>query len=92
MAKLKPFGWVFTPHQKSKTRIDLTPTPIVLCQDCENYIEWSPGYMICALLGEWYGNTEPNDFCSHGEPKKGFTPMQFEDMQKNIYVEVKRDG
>ncbi len=92
MAKLKPFGWVFTPHQKSKTRVDLTPTPVIMCQDCEEYAEHLPGKPICMRLGSYFGCTKPTDFCSYGKPREGYTPTQFEDMQKNIYVEVKRDG
>ena len=39
--------------------------PVVRCKDCEEYIPWGNG-KICGLIGSYFGNTKPNDFCSRG--------------------------
>ena len=38
---------------------------VVRCKNCENYIPWLDG-MICSRIGSYYGDTDPNDFCSKG--------------------------
>lgn len=43
--------------------------PVVRCKDCEEYIPWLDG-KICGLIGSYFGNTKPNDFCSRGIRKK----------------------
>jgi hypothetical protein len=49
--------------------MEQTPTidavPVVRCKDCVEYIPWLDG-KICARIGSYFGNTKPNDFCSHG--------------------------
>ena len=38
---------------------------VVRCKDCKEYIPWGDG-RICGLIGSYFGNTKPNDFCSRG--------------------------
>lgn len=42
---------------------------VVRCKNCSEYREWS-GRKICMRLGSYYGEREPNDFCSLGIEKK----------------------
>lgn len=39
--------------------------PVIRCRDCKEYIPWGDG-RICGLVGSYFGNTKPNDFCSRG--------------------------
>lgn len=41
---------------------------IVLCKDCEHFVELD-GYTICAMLGGYYGVKKPEEFCSDGRRK-----------------------
>ena len=44
---------------------------VVRCKECKEYIPWMPdGTHICMRLGNYYGNTKPNDYCSYGERKE----------------------
>jgi hypothetical protein len=38
---------------------------VVRCKDCIEYKEWGTG-KICMRLGSYYGDREPDDFCSLG--------------------------
>jgi hypothetical protein len=38
---------------------------VVRCRDCIEYKEWGTG-KICMRLGSYYGDREPDDFCSLG--------------------------
>lgn len=38
---------------------------VVRCKNCSEYREWN-GRKICMRLGSYYGEREPNDFCSLG--------------------------
>lgn len=38
---------------------------VVRCRDCTEYKEWGSG-KICMRLGSYYGDREPDDFCSLG--------------------------
>jgi hypothetical protein len=87
MVKLKPFGWVFTPKANGVTRIEVTPSPVVFCRDCEEYKEWLNGESVCMRLGSYYGNTKPDDYCSHGHFREGATPLDYEDAKKKVWVE-----
>lgn len=42
--------------------------PVVRCKDCKEYKRWD-GKPICIRLGSWYGDTNPDDFCSYGRRK-----------------------
>ena len=42
---------------------------VVRCKDCEEYIPWLEGNYVCGLIGSYFGNTKPNDFCSRGVRK-----------------------
>ena len=42
--------------------------PVIRCKDCEEYIPWGDGY-ICGLIGSYFGNTKPDDFCSRAVKK-----------------------
>lgn len=38
---------------------------VVRCKNCTEYKEWGSG-KICMRLGSYYGDREPDDFCSLG--------------------------
>lgn len=42
---------------------------VVRCKDCKQYMDWLDG-RICARLGSYYGDMNPDDFCSYGEEKE----------------------
>lgn len=42
---------------------------VVRCRDCEEYVPWLEGDYICGRIGSYFGNTNPNDFCSRGVRK-----------------------
>ena len=41
---------------------------VVRCKNCSEYKAWGTG-KICMRLGSYYGDREPNDFCSLGIEK-----------------------
>ena len=44
---------------------------LIRCKDWKHYEQWT-NHKICMLLGSYYGDTEPNDYCSRaqrGEPQ-----------------------
>ena len=43
--------------------------PVIRCKDCDEYIPWGDRH-VCGLIGSYFGNTKPNDFCSRGRRKK----------------------
>lgn len=59
--------------RKALRCIEESPTidaePVIRCKDCEEYIPWGDRH-ICGLIGSYFGNTKPNDFCSRGRRKK----------------------
>lgn len=42
---------------------------VVRCKDCAEYRPWLFGDRICGLLGSYYGNTKPDDYCSKGRKR-----------------------
>ena len=62
-------GWneCITYIQQNAPAVDAVP--VVRCKDCEEYIPWLRGN-ICGLIGSYYGDTKPNDFCSRGRRKE----------------------
>jgi len=42
---------------------------LIRCKDCKHYEQWT-NHKICMLLGSYYGNTQPNDYCSNAERRE----------------------
>ena len=42
---------------------------IVRCKDCKYYEQWEDDH-ICGMLGSYYGNKKPDDYCSDGRRKE----------------------
>lgn len=42
---------------------------LIRCKDCKHYEQWT-NRKICMPLGSYYGNTQPNDYCSYAERKE----------------------
>lgn len=42
---------------------------LIRCKDCKHYERWT-NHKICMLLGSYYGNTQPHDYCSNAERKE----------------------
>ena len=88
MAELKPFGWTFTPKPKNGATIEVKPRPVVFCRDCSEYIEWLDGQRICGMMGSYYGNTKPDDYCSRGKAKDGAMIWDYYEARKQISVVI----
>lgn len=92
MAELKPFGWIFSPKltgaKPKDAKIEVKPNPVVFCRDCEEYIEWLDGQRICGMMGSYYGNTEPDDYCSRGKAKIGAAIWDYYEARKQISVVI----
>lgn len=54
----------FFEYLQSRPAVDAVE--VVRCKDCEEYIPWDDG-KICGIVGSYFGNTKPNDFCSRGK-------------------------
>ena len=69
--KLKPIGWIFTPHQKEHDRltIEIDRKPIVLCQDCVYWQDNNDGYPHPECRWGHEETPDPEDYCSFGERK-----------------------
>ena len=71
----------FSPSQVNEIVKDIPivdAVPVIKCKDCGYYMEWHDGQYICARLGNWYGNTKPDDFCSKAEER--------EDVKRGEYI------
>jgi len=42
---------------------------LIQCKDCKYYEQWT-NHKICMLLGSYYGDTKPNDYCSNAERRE----------------------
>lgn len=42
---------------------------LIRCKDCKWYEQWT-NHKICMLLGSYYGDTKPNDYCSNAERRE----------------------
>ena len=42
---------------------------LIRCKDCKHYEQWT-NHKICMLLGSYYGDTKPNDYCSNAERRE----------------------